>query len=203
MPQLKKQKPSNKTATKKRRASGITVSILLTILLGIPTLLGLRARPSVSIEVPLDPRDVFSTPLIIVNDGLLDLDNVSIISFDIKTLYEQEYAMDEHNIGLIDGVGTIGAGQKVTLPFYRFVKFPVVPKHADFALIVKFRPGYIPWWTKRAAFRFVTFQDAEGNLRFQQELPGDALALYYKTIKEMLSNPGIPEEGKKTIKDSY
>src|ERR1700675_4778951 len=85
-------------------------AIVVTIVLGIPTFLGLRAHPSVSLESPLDPKDVYSTPLVISNDGILDLNDVRVATLVIEIQYPahklevgnivSSYALDTPTIGI-------------------------------------------------------------------------------------------------------
>lgn len=156
--------------------SPATVGILLTILLGIPTLLGLRAHPTVSLDVPLNPHNVLSTPVIISNDGLLDLDVIELSSYIV--LAEYTHGISEYDdLSRTIQFSKIEIGEKETVAFSTLVGHTSI-KDADIALIVSFHPQYMPFWRKTRAFRFHTALDSEGNLRFEPIPSGDVLKRY-------------------------
>jgi hypothetical protein len=63
------------------------VIALLGLIVGGLALIGLRARPTVSLDAPLDVNDVLSTPFLISNDGMLALRDVQVVSYGVRIQY--------------------------------------------------------------------------------------------------------------------
>jgi hypothetical protein len=175
MPPPEKKRPA-KTGKEPTHSSQGTIGILLTILLGIPTVLRLRAHPTVSLSDPLNPDDVRSTPFIISNDGLLDLEKVNVACYVVRM--EATGDNEESNVfsaNYIMELPNLMIGEKETVPFFDGVNLHEPIKNADVALIVTFYPQYMPFWSKKRVFRFSTVRDSFGKLRMQEQPAGDLL----------------------------
>jgi len=159
---------------------GLGIAVLGLIL----TAIGLRARPTVSLESPLNSNDVFATPFVISNDGILDLENVEVASFLIQARYENGgVAAGIMGINYIPPSAILQPGERETVPFRHFLKIDARPIDADMALIVTFTPQFLPFFKKTKAFRFVTARQANGTLRLQQEPENGALQQYEQLIE--------------------
>jgi hypothetical protein len=158
-------------------ASGIAVMLIL----------GLKAGLIVSMGAPLDHNDVLTTPVKIVNNGLLALANVRVQSFEIRVKDARGHISRGNVAGSYtppNGILTVGESE--TVPFKSLVKNSLPIVSANVAIIAFYRPAYMPFWRKRKAFWFKTFPEADGKLSFL-ELPSarDALNLYDRTIEEL------------------
>jgi hypothetical protein len=178
------------------------IGLFLTIVLGLPTLLGLRAHPTVSTEPPYDPKNVYTTPLVVANDSLLNLNDVHIVTFVIQVFVPPFGPNEQNSIGGSFALqpSIIQVGGKKTILLKSFLNTDVGVVGSDIALIVKYSPEFMPFWTKRNAFRFTVGKDSNGNLRFEQEPGGNALDLYYAAMKRVLQNPVLNEEQRERIK---
>jgi hypothetical protein len=165
--------------------AGIAIGIL-GLILGA---LGLRARPTVSLESPLDPKDILTTPFVISNDGMLDLENIEVQTFLIQIQYQNLW-LERKSIGLkyFPPSKTLGIGERETVPLARLIKptYPVIT--ADVALIVTFTPQFLPFMRKTKVFRFITIRQPDGLLRLEQEPASDALEEYREVIRKAKQN---------------
>lgn len=133
----------------------------------------LRARPTLSLEEPLNPLDILTTPVVISNDGMLPLNNVDVATFIIDVRYlggGEQY----HSIGVnyVPPSRELDIGEKRTVPFREFVNKLYPPIFADVLMVVSFNRKYIPFSETSRAFRFVTQTQADGKLRFEQQPAG-------------------------------
>lgn len=133
-------------------------------------ILGAQARPTISLEPPLDPNDVLTTRFIISNDGVLALENVTVQSF-LKNFEDARHNKIGTAIGLnfVAPSSEILSGEKKTVAFARIVKSAAQVIHGDVGLIVSFTPAYIPFWKKTRAFKFSVTQQADGKSRLEPE----------------------------------
>ena len=145
--------------------------------------IALRARPTTSLEPPLDPNDVLTTRVVLSNDGMLDLENVTVASVEeevifgnmgrsIKSLGE-EYSPPARALEI---------GEKETVEFLTFFKANVPIVSADIGLIVRFTPEFLPFLRRTKAFRFKTVKQADGHLRLEEQPQGELLRDYKQMI---------------------
>jgi hypothetical protein len=158
------------------------LALALSLLLGA---IGLQARPTISLEPPLDVSNVLTTRVIIANDGLLALTNVRVAEFDEDILFA-DYSRSLKSLGerYVPPAGRLEPGEKERVSFQSLVvnlHFPIVT--ADIGLIVSFSPQYLPFLNRRKAFRFKTVADHEGRLRLEEQPAGDLMRDYEKSIK--------------------
>jgi hypothetical protein len=166
-----------------------TVGIILAILFGFPALIGLQSHPTVSLDSPLDVKNVFSTPLILSNDGMMSLQNVRVLTFVINAQHTNgDDELMNIALGYVPPSGTMEIGEKKTVAMADMFSRDVDFTSGDFALIVKFTPAYMPFWTKRRPFRFQIVRGADGNLRFIQNPSENTLDLYFQALKIMRPN---------------
>jgi hypothetical protein len=147
--------------------------------------LGLQARPTVSLDQPLDPRDIFSSPFVISNDGALGLNDVDVYSYvvravDVNGNVNQNQAVDHY----APPAKRLDAGEKRTVPFRSVAHDPNPLVSADVALIVDFTPSYLPFWNKERAYRFTTVVQANGRPRFVPQPAGDVLEKFRNLMKQ-------------------
>jgi hypothetical protein len=150
----------------------LTVFALLLSIVGLTlTALQFQARPTVSLGTPLDPANVLSTPIIISNDGLENLQDMGFMSYFKEVKYEGggEIA-NATGARVLEAVHTLTAGEKhEVLPAQVVGFFGGTPRvrELDFALVVYFRPAYWPK-TKRRFFRFRVAQNSDGTQRLME-----------------------------------
>src|SRR5258708_2705144 len=93
---------------------------ILGLLIGVVSLalagLGLQARPAVSLEAPLDPNNLLTTPVEFTNSGLLDLKSVKIIIFERLVTYTNDVRTANNAAGLDSAPeSTLVAAEKSTV----------------------------------------------------------------------------------------
>jgi hypothetical protein len=162
----------------------------------IIALIGLRARPTVSLEPPLDPGNVLSTPVVISNDGILALGDVDIATFVSQVNYTSgSVETGSVAVGYSPPNRTLETGEKETVAFRHFLDMTnAYVSYADVSLIVFFRPAYLPFISRKHSFRFKTVLQSDGTLRFQQQPPGNVLEEYERAKKasKEIHPPGLP-----------
>jgi hypothetical protein len=155
---------------------------IIGLILGAITL---QARPTVSLEAPLDPRNVLSTPFVISNDGMLALENVEVASFLIRVAdINGNLQMGNIGGGYVPPSALLEAGERETVPFKHFLSSDAPIIEADVALVVTFSPQFLAIIKETRVFRFVAVRQANGLLRLVQEPANDALQQYRKIMKE-------------------
>jgi hypothetical protein len=154
----------------------------LALALGI---LETKARPSVSLESPLDPANVMSTQFILENDTWFDFVDMKAAAI-IKNL-DTTFG----HVGTIaSGWNTLPiapelkAGDKRTIPYpLQGVSFGGTVTSGDFGLIISYRPRWWPFWERRRGFLFTIGVQADGHSRFQQQ-PGEGIEREYQEYEE-------------------
>ena len=148
-------------------------------------MLGLQAGPSVSMQPPLDRKNILTTQFEITNGGLLSLKDVRIKAFEI--IIVSGGVLRERNIGggYTPPTKSLITGETQTVAFKTFITSNAPIAHADIALIAFFKPAYMPFWKKRVAFRFATVRQDTGYLRLQKQPAADALAQYDQTLEKL------------------
>jgi hypothetical protein len=161
------------------------LALVLSLLIGA---LGLRAIPTVSLETPLNPDDVLSTPIVISNDGLLALTNVNVATYVVQEQWGLNAAAhDTFGAGYYPPNQRLEPGEAETVPFRTLVSAGEgVSKLtcADVALIVSFQVEYIPFIRRIRPFRFKTMGQKDGTLRFQKQPPGDVANRFQTQVKK-------------------
>jgi hypothetical protein len=187
----RKPKPTKETEHTPAKPSGFfeRFGLAIGLLSLVITALGLvafRARPTVSLEAPLDPDNVLTTPVTISNEGVLYLADVRVVCFT-RVIEDSRSNFAVNNIGkdYVPPAGTLEDGEKETVPLLALVASTSPITSADVALIVSFEPGYMPFWTKRRAFRFKSVRQKDGLLRFEEQPAADTLELYDKAVRQL------------------
>ena len=138
----------------------------------------------VSLESPLDPKNVMTTPVIISNNGMLALSDVDVICFEIHTEWEvHSEGSDNISERYEPPSGKLDPGEQKTVPLSQFNRARRRIVSSDIAMIVTLKMAIAPFWEGRKAFRFKTVRQSNGDLRFVQEPPEDALVEYDKVLK--------------------
>ena len=144
---------------------GIT---LVATSLGVVTgYLTLVPKVSVSQNQPLDPKDLFSTPFIVTNEGPLGINDVQIrcIILDVKsgglTIKNIQTTSEELKVSSMEigERGTFPCGPRLTNVPYDYAKV---------VFTVIFRPDFVPWHVTRF-FGFRTLEDSEKRLWWYPE----------------------------------
>jgi hypothetical protein len=162
--------------------AGLSLAIAGLIL----TALGLQARPAVSLEAPLDPKDVLTTPIEFNNGGWLDLEDVKIITFVRKIERLGNIISSNITFGFVPPTKTLMVAETTTVLLTDLIKSTEhqAITSADIALIAFYKPAYFPFWPKRKAFRFVAARQADGTLRLQPQPAEDTLDRYDQLVNK-------------------
>lgn len=176
------QKQSNK-AVKPQKSLWRVLEWFLGLSIGISgltlTALQFQARPTASLGDPFNPNDVWTTPLIISNDGLTDLEDVKFYAY-IRKL---DYRRGNKHIGfedngaentLLKDVDTLATGdkQEITPMQILTMKVGLPIESADFAIAISFRPAY--WFRRKwRFFRFTSAKNYDGTNRLVPIAVGD------------------------------
>ena len=184
------QKPSRQPG-KKWDYVGVAIGLAGLILGAIV----LESRPTASLEAATDPRNIFSTQIVISNDGAIPLEDVDVGVFIRGVRYLDGSVMQRASGTRYQPPSNyLGIGQKKTIklaPFNIVSSSPVTD--ADIGLIVCYRPILIPdwlWWGDPRVFRFdsVVQSDETARLR-QQPDDGKLLAEYADMLAENGKTP--------------
>jgi len=159
---------------------------LASLVLGIPGFLGLLSGPTVSLGSPLDPNDVFTTPVEINNNGLLGLKDVRVQSYVVIYLTAISETRDEVNAGYQPPNNILRVGETQTVALQAMLHPSMLHLNRrtevlDIALIAFYKPAFMPFWPKRTAFRFRSVFQSDGKLRLIKVPAGDALEQYDKS----------------------
>jgi hypothetical protein len=148
--------------------------------------IALRAKPTASLEPPLDPNDVLTTRVVISNDGMLDLENVTIASVEEDVLFGSTGHVNRSTKSLGEKYSppaeTLEIGEKETVEFRKLVTSSDPIISADIGLVVTFTPQYLPRFRRTRAFRFKTVRQADGHLRLEEQPQGELLSDYQHLI---------------------
>lgn len=145
----------------------------------------LEARPTVAFDLPLNPYNVMSTPVVLSNDGFLTLDEVQVATYVSDIHYRLSGVQQDVSSEGYFPVGELTRDHKETVPLYSYVGATIAGRpdeinSADVSLIVSYKLEYLPFIKREDAFRFITVRQSDGNLRFIQEPTGDVLERYRK-----------------------
>src|SRR2546430_923941 len=94
------------------------VALFVGIVGAVLTAIGLQARPSISLEPPLNPNDVFTSQFVISNDGWLDLNRVHVFAYAKEIRYDHGMVMKDLR-GTEDPYmsHTLTIGERQTVPW--------------------------------------------------------------------------------------
>jgi hypothetical protein len=165
----------------KKKFDWVAWLALFLAIIGLPpTIASWSSKPSVSLEAPLDPRDVLSTPVVLSNDGLMAIHNVQVATFIIKAAYDNGMVEIENTgAGYVPPNETLDHASKQVVPFKSLVNqrnARII--YADVALVVSYTPDFFPFWKKTRAFRFLSVWQADGLLRLEEQPESEALNKY-------------------------
>lgn len=164
---------------------GLGIAIAGLILGAIGLNLAIEARPTISLETPLNPDDVLTTPFVISNDGALSLENVT--AAILVRNFEDTHG---NHIGGLVGWGSVPTSpemrpsdRKTIQPFSHIVneENPIIS--GEVAIVVSYTPAYIPLWPKHRGFRFVVERQSDGRSRFEQQPSEGIEEDYLKRVK--------------------
>jgi hypothetical protein len=154
------------------------IPLLISVLGAFLTIVGIiattRARPTVSLEPPLDPDNVNSTQFVIVNDTWFDFRDMKAagIMKNYKTSFIQEGGVMTTGWDTIPIPPDLNADERSTIPSpLRSIGLGGTIFSGEFGLIISYRPKWLPFWERRRAFRFTIALQSDGRNRFEQQ-PG-------------------------------
>jgi hypothetical protein len=157
----------------------------LGLLIGIPALwLTIADRPTVSLGRQPDPNDPMSTQIIMTNDGVLPILNVS---FDVFI----KRAVTAHGLARFNDLrgpnyevpsGILEPGEPKTTEMAKVFTSSDY-RELDAALIAHFTPEWAPFWHRMRAFRFTIVRHTDGTAELQQ-IPAEAIEGDYRRLMQ-------------------
>jgi len=143
------------------------ITLVATILGVVTGYLTLVPKVSVSQNQPLDPKDLFSTPFVVTNEGPLGINDVQIrcLILDVRsggmTIQNIQTTSDELRVRSMETAerGTFPCRPRLTDAPYDYAKV---------VFTVIFRPDFVPWHVTRF-FGFRTLQDSDKRLLWYPE----------------------------------
>jgi hypothetical protein len=169
-------KPQNTPQPPKRSVLKM-IELILGIGLGIAgttlTALQFRAKPTVSLESPLDPKNILTAQFVISNEGQLAINGVN-ARFIVLSL--QDRNRNRLNTGPMQPRPlplpnqALESGDRMTVGFpSNLARFGVPIVNFDLVVVVQFTPAYAPWWHKNRPFRLTGILHADDTIRLQQQ----------------------------------
>jgi hypothetical protein len=134
--------------------------------LGIVTgYLSLVPRISVENSQLLNLADPFATPFVVSNDGPLGINDVILSCLLIYVESTGGGTIEGLTVGPNPVIEGMDPGERATLPctFHPVFGFTNPLKAADIAIVVNFRPDFVPWHQIRR-LRFKTLKGSDGHL---------------------------------------
>ena len=126
------------------------------------------SRISVSPAITLDPKDPFSTPFILSNDGALPVYSIQIGCWYDHIRWASGFDFSMTNGELRDEsafLKSLGPGRRTTIEFsHAFTwdkSIPIIS--ADVTIAVHYRPMFLPW-EKAATYHFQIKKTSSGEL---------------------------------------
>lgn len=178
-----KTKPDKSVALDLKFWAGMVVAAISLLLAVLGLWLAVEDRPTVSLGLPTDATNIFSTQITIVNNGVLPIHDVSFATF-LKLI------RFEDGSGAISSIGaeyevptrTLMPGEPVTTSFSTVIGPLGASSHffgykqskcktCEIALIASFRPTWAPFWLRTRAFRFKTIETSGGTIL--QQVPAE------------------------------
>jgi hypothetical protein len=142
-------------------------------------------RPTVSLGPPLDPKNLLSTQITIVNNGVLAIWDVSFGVFEKHAVVNgivmwdnvgNDYQVPTHVLRPGEPVTTdlsiiVGDTSAHSMLHFDTQKQAIRYDQLDVALIAHFRPTWAPFWRRNRIFRFKTVKTSEGTVL--QQVPAE------------------------------
>jgi hypothetical protein len=177
--------------------SGMAVAVVGILLAVLGLWLAVEDRPTVSLGPLVDATNLLSTQVIIVNNGVLPLRDVSVATFLQHALIGGREFTEDIGDEYQPPTRVLMPGEPITTDFsfmagHRagfvngFPKGPMRFDDLDVALIVTFRPTWAPLWTRTRAFRFKSVKTSGGTLL--QQVPAEDIESEYR--KQLSFSPG-------------
>jgi hypothetical protein len=137
--------------------------------------LSVEDRPTVSVGSPIDPDNLLSAQVTLVNDGVLSITDVSFTIF-LKNAYVNGLRTWDNVEGDYEPPTKIlRPGEPVTTNFGEIInsksaylnvgvrKYNKIPyRDLDIALVAQFRPIWAPFWHRTRVFRFKSKLTSQG-----------------------------------------
>jgi hypothetical protein len=144
------------------------------------TILGaiaLLARPTASLDAPLDVTNVFTTPVVISNDGQLTLNEVGVIWYIRDIRYKNGGQINRGTLaGFVPPSPVLEPGEHKTIAYPRVVEIGSAPTSVDLVLAVYFKPAFWPFGKRHRLFRLLGAGMPNRGLRLQLQ-PADEVAV--------------------------
>lgn len=156
----------------------LTVFALLIGVAGlILTVLEFQARPTASLDTPLDATDVFSTPLVISNDGYLALNEVGAIWYirDVRYVNGGHFYQNAAP-GFVPESPVLEAGEHKTIAYPRQLVKGLQPISVDIVAAIYFKPAFWPFGKRHKMFRLLSVRLPDGGLRLQLQPAAEVAA---------------------------
>jgi len=161
------------------------LELLVGVLGVLLTIATMKAQPSMSLEPPLDPRNVMSTQFVVDNDTWFDFESMQVaaISTDITTtlIHADEVSSGWTTLPIPK---ELKSGDRETIPHpLRATEFGGRVLSGKFGLVISYRPKWLPFLERRKGFLFTIGVQADGNSRFQQQ-PGEQVERDYSELEK-------------------
>ena len=162
---------THKTARRGVVALGMIVGVAGLIL----TTLEFQARPSASLEAPLNAADALSTPFVISNDGQLQLKDVGVKWYIREVMYNNNSGLRGDSAEYWNPESPrLEIGERKTVEYPSNLRVSGLPLvSVDIVAGVYFRPPYWPFKKRHRLFRLVGVHQSDGNMRLQLQPASD------------------------------
>lgn len=129
---------------------------------------------------------MFTTPVVISNDGMIALNQVDVETFVVKLVFDTGNVEKQTlRARYVPPNGVLEAGARETVPLEHILYVPGSRVTlCDVALIVTFNNPY-PFGRGTRVFRFSGIPQADGNLRLVQQPAEDVLEMYRQLKKTL------------------
>jgi hypothetical protein len=190
--------PHKNTAPDWKFWAGMVVAIVSLLLAVFGTWLTIEDRPTISTGPPLDPHNLFSTQITIVNNGVFPLRNVSFAVFLKSAEINGAKTTNNRLADYEPPTKILRPGEPVKTDLSAVVGhnshlFHVEGKETedvrygplDIGLFAEFRPAWAPFWKRTQVFRFRTFPTI-GGMTLEQ-VPAEDIENDYKRAVEIFN----------------
>ena len=167
----------------------------LPFMLGLLALKPLLEPPTISLQPPLNPKNLMSTHFVIHNGSWCDYSDLKVTAMakNIKTSF---VSADDMEVGW-DSVPVprdLSGGEDMTIPYpFRSIGFGGTLLSGDFGLIVSYRLKRFPFIERRTGFHLTVAVQADGNSRFEIQPGGDEMEKEYREYEKQQSlRPFVP-----------
>lgn len=155
-------------------------------------LLGWAASVSVASFVPLEPRNPFSAPFAISNDGKFPIYEVQFGCYVVRADYKPpSKSKVTRHVTRLNGfyIGRIGSGETQTIQCHSIAMSIGPIREAEISIQVCFRPLLLPWRTAIER-KFITILDSKGHFQWLKQPMTEASASSPCYIHRIPDNPG-------------